>query len=328
MGAWVQTATVGAKAGTDIKDSGGNVLNNEDIRNSDLSISYSGTNIQLKKGSSQIGSNVDAPAALKNAGITVNGSGVLTGIGTANIVVNNSDLGSSDITGGLGFTPYNATNPSNFNNFTLPTNVFLGTPSISGTTISFPRNGAGTVNLTTQDTNTVYTSLNAVESGTGTKLAGITAGADVTGSNTAADTTAVSGTAAATVKNGAAAGATANQTSTADIRNGVTTFERSGGDIFWSNLNGNFTPATNPYDVTITWRNGSGSSLGTTIIRLTRTASSLAQASAPGNTASATINLGGAKSSGVLQTTTVTKNSVVCTIIAQIIDGSGWDFKG
>ena len=45
------------------------------------------------------------------------------------------------------------------------------------------------------------------------------------------------------------------------------------------------------------------------------------------NGASATVSLGAAVSAGSFQVTTVTKNSVVCTLSAQIIDGSGWDFK-
>jgi len=328
MGAWVKTATIGAKAGTDIKDSAGNVLGNEDIRNSDLSISYSGTNIQIKKGSTQIGSNVDAPAALKNAGITVNSSGVLTGIGTSSIVVNNSALAASDVTGGLGFTPYNATNPSGFNNFTLPGDVLKGHPSVNGTTITFASNDGGSSTVTTQDTNTQYTSLNSVESGTGTKLAGITAGADVTGSNTAADTSAVSGTAAATVKNGAAAGATANQATTATIRNGITTFQRDVSDIFWTNISGQMSPTATSYAVTITWRNGSGTSLGTTVITIAlASVTALAAAVTTSNGASATVSLGAAANTNVLQNTTVTKNGIVCNVRAQIIDGSGWNFK-
>ena len=38
-------------------------------------------------------------------------------------------------------------------------------------------------------------------------------------------------------------------------------------------------------------------------------------------------SLGGAVSAGSFQVTTVTKNSIVCSLSAQIIDGSGWDFK-
>ena len=138
----------------------------------------------------------------------------------------------------------------------------------------------------------------------------------------------VDGVAVTTVKNGAAAGATANQDSTATIRNGVTTFERDQGDIFWSNLSGNVTPTQTSFAITITWRNGSGTSLGTTVITLAlATSTTLAAAQTTSNGASATVSLGGAANAGVIQSTTVTKNSVVCTLKAQVIDGSGWSFK-
>ena len=78
--AWVKYSTVGAKAGDNLKDESGTVLDNEDVRNDDLTLAYSGTNIQIKKAGSQIGSNVDAPTTLKNAQITLakNASGVLS----------------------------------------------------------------------------------------------------------------------------------------------------------------------------------------------------------------------------------------------------------
>ncbi len=68
----------------------------------------------------------------------------------------NANLSNADVLDSIGFTPYNSSNPSGYNNYTLPTNVVIGTPSISGTTITIPRNGAGNVTLTTQDTNTTY----------------------------------------------------------------------------------------------------------------------------------------------------------------------------
>lgn len=40
------------------------------------------------------------------------------------------------------------------NNYSLPSTVMIGTPTISGTTLTIPRNGGGNVVLTTQDTNT------------------------------------------------------------------------------------------------------------------------------------------------------------------------------
>ena len=70
LGGIAAGATVGAVAGTNLKDSSNATLDDEDVRNDDLSLAYSGTNIQIKKGTTQIGSNVDAPTALKNAEIT------------------------------------------------------------------------------------------------------------------------------------------------------------------------------------------------------------------------------------------------------------------
>lgn len=70
-------ATVGAKAGTNLIDSGGSSLNDVDVRNSDLDVDYSGTTIRIKKGTAVINS-VAAPSALKNADVTatdIGGSG-------------------------------------------------------------------------------------------------------------------------------------------------------------------------------------------------------------------------------------------------------------
>ena len=100
--------------------------------------------------------------------------------------------------------------------------------------------------------------------------------------------------------------------------------------IIWSNLSDNLTPAGTTYDWTVTWLNGAGTSLGTTVIRAavnTSNNTSLLAMTTQSNGASATVSLGGAVSAGSFQATTVTLNSVVCTLSAQIIDGSGWDFK-
>ena len=120
-------------------------------------------------------------------------------------------------------------------------------------------------------------------------------------------------------------------TSTSTLLNAnVTTFSVDKGNlIVWSNLNSNLTPSNTDHDWTITWYNGAGTSLGTTVIRANVASSNVALdiMETVSNGASSTINLGGAVTSGNIQTTTVTKNSVVCTLKAQIIDGSGWDFK-
>jgi len=120
-------------------------------------------------------------------------------------------------------------------------------------------------------------------------------------------------------------------TSTSTLLNtNVTTFsiDRSNMHV-WSNLNNNLTPSSTTNDWTITWYNGAGTSLGTTVIRAStaNSSTSLAIMQTVSNGASATINLGGATSAGSIQTTTVTKNSVVCTLKSEIVDVSGLDFK-
>ena len=141
----------------------------------------------------------------------------------------------------------------------------------------------------------------------------------------------VNSVAVATVTAGAAAGATANQDSTASIRNGVTTYVvNKASSIVWSNLSGNMTPNDTTYDWTITWRNGSGTSLGNTVIRASlngTTALSAMSTQSNGPVDDDDINLGGATASGTLQTTTVELNSIVVTLTAKLIDGSGWSFK-
>ena len=121
-------------------------------------------------------------------------------------------------------------------------------------------------------------------------------------------------------------------TSTSTLLNSnVTTFTVDKAQVvFWSNLADNLTPAATTFDWTITWLNGAGTSLGTTVIRAavnTSNNTSLLAMNTQSNGASATVSLGGAVSAGSFQVTTVTKNSIVCSLSAQIIDGSGWDFK-
>ena len=94
-------ATVGATAGTNLKDSSNNTLGDEDVRNDDLSLAFSGTNIQIKKGTTQIGSNVDAPDALKNAQVTLakDGSGNLSlnNAGAGNVSFDSGDVGLGNV---------------------------------------------------------------------------------------------------------------------------------------------------------------------------------------------------------------------------------------
>jgi len=99
-------ATVGATLGTNLVDSGGTSLSDEDVRNSDLSLAYSGTSLQIKKGSTQIGSNLAAANGLINTRIQMNTDGSLTysNNGTGNPTMNTlTDGGSirSRLTAGL-----------------------------------------------------------------------------------------------------------------------------------------------------------------------------------------------------------------------------------
>ena len=139
----------------------------------------------------------------------------------------------------------------------------------------------------------------------------------------------VNSVAVATVTSGAALGASSNQDSTAAIRNGVTTYVvDKATTVLWTNISGQMNIDDTYREWTITWRNGSGTSLGTSIIKTSLDGTTaLNGMTNEGNTASATINLGGATSAGNLQTTTVTKNSIVVTLTAEITDGSGWGFK-
>ena len=116
--------------------------------------------------------------------------------------------------------------------------------------------------------------------------------------------------------------------SSSSIRSGTTTFSTDKAtSVFWSNLAGNMTPSFTTYDVTITWRDGNQSSLGTTVIRVSRGTTALSAAAQVSNSAGASVSLGGATSSGSTQTTTVTKNSVVVKVTGFIINGSNWSFK-
>ena len=137
----------------------------------------------------------------------------------------------------------------------------------------------------------------------------------------------VNGVAASTVTSGAAAGATANQDSTASIRNGIVTAETNKApSVFWSNLKNNMTPSFSNYDVTVVFRNGSGTQLQTTTIRVSRTTTALNAATVQSGS-SAGVTLGGATSSGSTQTTTVQYGSTVVKVTGFIINGSGWTFK-
>ena len=145
-------ATVGAIAGTNLKDSSNNSLGDEDVRNSDLSLAYSGTNIQIKKGSTQIGSNLDSPTALKNNQITTNANGTLNnaGGGTAPSLASITGI-VGKAGGGMGEDISSATGILRMASGTLNKDAALSTTytdaTDNGTTINTSGNIAGTVDI-------------------------------------------------------------------------------------------------------------------------------------------------------------------------------------
>lgn len=294
---WVQVATIGAKAGTDLKDSSGNVLADTAVKNSSIALALSGTGLTL--------TNAGSGVTLSNASV-----------GLSNVAnVDMRDLGNATAgtlaaaRGGTGLTSISTLTNSN----TTKSDVGLGNVDNDSTATIRSGTTAANVGLGNVDNNSTATILGSTHTGA--------VSGNVTGT--------VNNVAVATVTSGAALGASSNQDSTATIRNGVTTYAiDKAAVIIWSNLNGNMTPNDTTWDWTITWRNGSGTSLGTTVIRTSLNGTTaLSGMSTQSNGASATVNLGGATSSGSFQTTTVTKNSVAVTLSAKIIDGSGWDFK-
>jgi len=218
--------------------------------NSDLGIALDGTTLTLTK-AGDTNSTYSVPNALKNAQVSINANGTLTGAGG-------------------------------------------GTPSLASITGIVPKTGGGFGETVADKTGAISFSSGTISYGT------LPVGVGGTG-----------------------------LTSTTTFENtNVTTFERNVSDIFWTNISGQMSPTATSYPITITWRNGAGTSLGTTVITVSLFSSTvLAAAVTTSNGASATISLGAQSNTNVLQSTTVTKNSIVCNVRAQIIDGSGWNFK-
>lgn len=65
LGGIAEGATVGAIAGTNLKQANGTVLSDADVRNDDLQIDYSGTTVRIKKGATTVIDSQGAPDALK-----------------------------------------------------------------------------------------------------------------------------------------------------------------------------------------------------------------------------------------------------------------------
>ena len=298
---WVQVGTIGATAGTDLKESDGTVLADSAVKNSSVALAIN---------------NSTGALTLTNAGSGVTLSNA--SVGLSNVAnVDMRDLGNATsgtlaaARGGTGLTSISTLTNSN----TTKSDVGLSNVDNDSTATIRAGTTKANVGLSNVDNNSTATILGSTHTGA--------VSGNVTGQ--------VNSVAVATVTAGAAAGATANQDSTASIRNGVTTYVvNKASSIVWSNLSGNMTPNDTTYDWTITWRNGSGTSLGNTVIRASlngTTALSAMSTQSNGPVDNDDINLGGATASGTLQTTTVELNSIVVTLTAKLIDGSGWSFK-
>ena len=298
---WVQVGTIGATAGTDLKESDGTVLADSAVKNSSVALAIN---------------NSTGALTLTNAGSGVTLSNA--SVGLSNVAnVDMRDLGNATsgtlaaARGGTGLTSISTLTNSN----TTKSDVGLSNVDNDSTATIRAGTTKANVGLSNVDNNSTATILGSTHTGA--------VSGNVTGQ--------VNSVAVATVTAGAAAGATANQDSTASIRNGVTTYVvNKASSIVWSNLSGNMTPNDTTYDWTITWRNGSGTSLGNTVIRAAlngTTALSAMSTQSNGPVDNDDIDLGGATASGTLQTTTVELNSIVVTLTAKLIDGSGWSFK-
>ena len=298
---WVQVGTIGATAGTDLKESDGTVLADSAVKNSSVALAIN---------------NSTGALTLTNAGSGVTLSNA--SVGLSNVAnVDMRDLGNATsgtlaaARGGTGLTSISTLTNSN----TTKSDVGLSNVDNDSTATIRAGTTKANVGLSNVDNNSTATILGSTHTGA--------VSGNVTGQ--------VNSVAVATVTAGAAAGATANQDSTASIRNGVTTYVvNKASSIVWSNLSGNMTPNDTTYDWTITWRNGSGTSLGNTVIRASlngTTALNAMTTQSNGPVDNDDIDLGGATASGTLQTTTVELNSIVVTLTAKLIDGSGWSFK-
>ena len=298
---WVQVGTIGATAGTDLKESDGTVLADSAVKNSSVALAIN---------------NSTGALTLTNAGSGVTLSNA--SVGLSNVAnVDMRDLGNATsgtlaaARGGTGLTSISTLTNSN------TTKSDVGLSNVDNDSTATIRAGTTKANV----------GLGNVDNQSAATILGSTHTGAVSGNVTGQ----VNSVAVATVTAGAAAGATANQDSTASIRNGVTTYVvNKASSIVWSNLSGNMTPNDTTYDWTITWRNGSGTSLGNTVIRASlngTTALNGMSTQSNGPVDNDDIDLGGATASGTLQTTTVELNSIVVTLTAKLIDGSGWSFK-
>ena len=203
-------ATVGAQIGTNLLDSGGTGLNDADVRNDDLQIDYSGTTVRLKKGASTVINTQGAPDALKNETISIDTDGILTGIGTADIKVNNakttytelngakppSDANKVDISSGTdgkisvavnggtagNINVYSTTEKQKINRLQAGQDPDDANKSIKNSGITITNtgilSGIGTADIKVNNAKTTYTELNGTKPPSDANKVDVTAGTD------------------------------------------------------------------------------------------------------------------------------------------------------
>ena len=203
-------------------------------------------------------------------------------------------------------------------------NTAYDTARVNGTTASTVRTGAAAGATANQDsTSTIRNGVTKSMVGLGSVDNNSTA--TIRGGITISSNGTLNGAGGGQVTAG---GLGANTDSTATIRNGVITFvTNTSPSIVWSNLSGNMTPAASAYYVTITFKNGSGTTVQTTTVKLSRSSTTALNAAVVSSGSSSGFTGGNATSAGTTQTSTVTYSGITCTLTALVIDGSAWTFK-
>ena len=229
----------------------------------------------------------------------------------------NSSIGANDLYGSG--KVWAALPASGANNYSLPSDVLKGTISVSGQTVTIPKADGSSYTITTQDTNTTYADLNALDSTAYSKLNGIEAGATADQAASEFNITSLAGYSAAAYAN-----ASVIATATVDGANTVT----------WSKYaTGNYNPNSTTHTWSVTWKDGAGTTQATsTVVANLDTGNT--DLNAPTITANATGSGVTSSVSGTgttSQTITLSRsgfNNVVLKAVIYVVTGFSFKFNG